>query len=216
MPGPSRHIISGGAALVEGPLFDFRRVFAAYSTLVGRFASHFGGGKAHWSDNAVPWPDPARKQSFAAWAELRKHHDATPGLQTVTVGPFVLRAWLLGGAWCFYDAKEDRLMTNTRRPVGELDPTPCIVIDGGSRGETERHLLGTRTVTEMERVVVGELKALRLTFVRGNSRVGKGGLVLQDAVIRFPHEAFGAGRGWMRARCVLTDGSEVPARTNAS
>lgn len=212
MAGPSRHIISGGAALVEGPLFDFRRVFAAYSTLVGRFAKRFGNGSAAWSEAAVPWPDPGRKQSYVAWSGIRQGHDAAPDHQVVTVGPFVLRVYLLGGAWCVYNPAKDALTTKDHRPVAELDPTPCIAIDGGPGGDGRR-LMGANTVTTMAKVIEEELAALKLKFVRGNSRVGAGGLVLQDAVIWFPHEVFGAGRGWLRARCCLPDGREVQSRT---
>jgi hypothetical protein len=215
MPGPSRHIISGGAALVEGPLFDFTLVFAAYSTLVGRLAKQFGNGAAAWSEAGVAWPDPARRQSYEAWDGIRKGHDAAPDHQTVTVGPLVLRAYLLGVGWCVYHPDQDVLMTRDNLPVEQLDPTPCIAIDGGPRGD-ERHLLGALTVSAIARIVEEELKPLRLNLIRGNSRVGKGGAVLQDATVWFSHEAYGIGRGWMRARCCLPNGTEVPRRASAN
>lgn len=215
MAGHSRHVISGGAALIEGPLFNFARVFGAYSTLVGRLAKRFGNGVATWSDAAVSWPDPARKQSYEKWSGIRKFHEAAPDHQVIVTGPLVLRVYLLGAAWCVYDPRKDALTTRDHRPVTDIDPTPCIAIDGGARGE-ERHLLGALTVTGIAQIVEEELKPLRLKFVRGNSRVGRGGMVFQDAVVWFPHDAFGAGRDWMRARCCLPNGSEVPERTNAS
>jgi hypothetical protein len=192
----------GGAVLVEdGLTFDLAKVLDACESLLDACTAAFGAGivrTIHPSyDLRAAWPDPGRAKFRQVWTEAAKLYEAVDEPMIAVFPGLCLKIMPLGGAVCRY--ADGAIVTLAGAPIKELDPTPAIRVYGEERGLSAFALATPGTVEAVEKILAPELEFWKSETLYVSTDMRTLG---RFAAIRFPHAAFGAGRGPIRVRCV--------------
>lgn len=189
-----------------GPKFDFGRVLARsrrlLTLLVGRSTMRFQGNPPPTYERNDGGPDRLDEAAFDFLSdlltELHRVFDASDHSVTLFFGPFYV-AWAPLGlsALC---GPLGNCLTVFDEDWSEMDPTPCILI----RGRQPPHEpLGREQTAFLADILRAEGHDIEPIFLPDE--------VNADAVIiRFPHDAFGAGRDRIRiCRYAHKDAEEI-------
>jgi len=178
-------------------------VLDACEGLIDICAAAFGPGivrTIHEAYDARPaWPDPGRGMFRQVWTEAGKLYDAVDEPMIAVFPGLCLKILPLGGAVCRYEAASGAIVTMSGASIGELDPTPAVRIYGEERGLSAFSLATPGMVDSLEKIVAPGLEFWKSETLYVSTDMKTLG---RFAAIRFPHAAFGAGRGPIRVRCV--------------
>jgi len=197
----------GGAVLVEDGLkFDLAKVLRTCESLLDACTAAFGPGiirtKHAAYDMRAAWPDPGRAMFLHVWMEAGKIYEAVDEPMIAVFPGLCLMLLPLGGAVCRYDAARDALVTMAGAEIGELDPSPIIRIYGEERGLSAFGLAPPGMVDAVEKLIAPDLLLWKSETLHVSTDMKTLG---RFAYVRFPHDAYGAGRGPIRVRCVRDD-----------
>lgn len=208
--------IVGRSALIEGQAYDLQKVLSAYERLIDALARQFGPSQLTTDHEAAQrrfaWPDPGRALARQTWASMKELHDVVdePLIHPMHAG-LTVKAFLLGKTWCVRNPRTGEVTTPEGHHVSMLDPAPAVCVYGIRNPDGSCGLVSEADMEAAQRIVLVDLADLELTFERctiNEHAALKHGLT-DYAFIWFPHDVYGAGRDWIRVRCVSSDGGEI-------
>lgn len=208
--------IVGRSALVEGKAFDLQKVLTAHERLIDAFARRFGPSQLTTDHEAAQrrfaWPDPGRALARQTWTRMKELHDVVdePLIHPMDAG-ITLKAYLLGKTWCVRNPRTGVVTTPHGEHLAQLDPSPTVCVYGIRQPGGSYGLVSEADMEAAQRIVLVDLAALELTFERStiNEHAAVKSGLTDYGYVRFPHDVYGAGRDWIRVRCVSSDGGEV-------
>lgn len=208
--------IVGRSALIEGQVYDMTKVMAAYEALVDAFARRFGPSTLTTDHESAQrrfsWPDPGKGLARQTWSRMKELHDVVdePLIHPMKAG-LTLKAYLLGKTWCVRDSRTGVVTTPHGEHVSLLDPSPTVCVYGIRQPSGAYGLVSEADMEAAQRIVLVDLAALELTFERStiNEHAAVKSGLTDYGYVRFPHDVYGAGRDWIRVRCVSSEGGEV-------
>lgn len=205
--------IIGGATPLFGEKFDMPRVLFAYEQLFDALTAKFGDGTSRVRGRAaaivdgVDWPYPGKEKVIDTWRFWSQTYDVLGEGVHHAVGPIAASAFLLAKNWSVYDTDKNRHALSNGQPIESLDTAPQVTLYKRTK---DGEMVGMRQLfaEKIRSVVLSDL--VRFGFVYTTVSYSRTPDVIEVvATVTFPHSIYGAGKDWLRVRCVAPDGAEV-------